>query len=191
VATTIRHHYRAHVRDEIKRAALRQLTERGPHALSVNSIAKELGVSGPALYRYFSGRDALLTELAADAYDELAGAVSHAAFRARRRRPPDRLRAFARAYRRWATAQPHRYGLLFAEPVPGYDAQAPRLVDASQRTMTVLVDLLGDASAEVPCLSAVHVWVRLHGFVSLEIAGTFRSMRLDPDTLFGAELERL
>ena len=214
VATPVRQRYRAQVRDEVKRAALRQLAEGGPQALSVNAIAKELGVSGPALYRYFSGRDELLTELVVDAYHDLAAAVGDAVGRARGRPARGRLRAFARAYRDWAVAHPHRYGLLFVEPVPGYDAHARRLVDASQCAMTVLVDVLDDAGAEVPsaalarelgrwarsrgidvsapiALRAVQIWARLHGFVSLEIGGNFTSMQLAPDKLFRAELEQL
>jgi AcrR family transcriptional regulator len=214
VATPIRHRYRTQVRDEIKRAALRQLAEGGSDALSINAIAKELGVSGPALYRYFNGRDELLTELVVDAYDDLGDAVGLAAARTRGRSARDRLRALARAYREWALAHPHRYGLLFAEPIPGYDAHAQRLVAASQRAMNVLVGVLDVEDAGAPsaalarelkrwartrgigasapvALRAVQVWTRLHGFVSLEIGGNFTSMQLDPDKLFRAELERL
>jgi AcrR family transcriptional regulator len=36
--------------------------------VSVSAIGKQLGVSGPALYRYFTSRDELLTELVIDAY---------------------------------------------------------------------------------------------------------------------------
>ena len=214
MTTPIRHRYRAQVRDEVKAAALRQLAEGGPQALSINAIAKELGVSGPALYRYFAGRDELLTELVVDSYDDLGRAVGDAADRARGRAARDRLRALARAYRKWALAQPHRYSLLFAAPVPGYDAQAERIVEASEHAMNVLVGVLGDAGTEVPsaalarelerwarsrnidasapvALRAVQVWARLHGFVSLEIGGNFASMGLDADQLFRAELERL
>jgi WHG domain-containing protein len=35
---------------------------------------------------------------------------------------------------------------------------------------------------------AVFVRSRLHGFVTLEIAGNFASMRLDPDQLFEIQL---
>src|SRR5262249_21707619 len=143
VTTPIRHRYRAQVRDEVKAAALRQLAEGGPQALSINAIAKELGVSGPALYRYFAGRDELLTELVVEAYDDLGRAVADAADRARGRAARERLRALARAYRKWALAQPHRYSLLFAAPVPGYDAHAERIVEASEHAMNVLVGVLG------------------------------------------------
>src|SRR5262245_26431664 len=109
---TTRERFRAQMRDEIKAIALRQLAEGGPAAISVNAIGKELGVSGPALYRYYAGRDALITELVADAYDDLGEALEGS----------EDVRALARAYRAWAVAQPHRYRLLFGPPFPGYDA---------------------------------------------------------------------
>jgi AcrR family transcriptional regulator len=212
--TQLRDRFRAHVRDEVKQVALRQLAEGGPQALSVNAIAKELGVSGPALYRYFASRDELLTELIADAYHDFAAALAAATRRSRRQRPPQRLRACAAAYRRWANAEPHRYRLLFTAPLPGYDAQSARLVAASQEAMVVVLDVLADfpaASSAVarplrdqlgdwaqdrglagvspgPALLAVTIWTRLHGFASLEIEGNFASMGLDPDLLFDTEV---
>src|ERR1035441_10265477 len=127
---TMRERCRAQVRGEVKQAALRQLAESGPAGLSVSAIGKQLGVSGPALYRYFASRDELLTELVIDAYDDPAGAelltelFSDAydaladALRAAESQPAGleprpRLEALARAYRSWALAQPHRYPLAF------------------------------------------------------------------------------
>ena len=75
----MRQRYRAQVRGEVKQAALRQLAQSGPAGLSVSAIGKELGVSGPALYRYFASRDELLTELVIDAYHDLAEALRDAA----------------------------------------------------------------------------------------------------------------
>jgi len=147
----IRGRYREHVRDEVKQVALRQLAEGGPQALSVNAIGKELGVSGPALYRYFANRDELLTELVVDAYHDLAVALAEAT---RRSRPTHRLRDLATAYRSWANAQPHRYRLLFVAPVPGYDAQSERLVSASQEAMNVLLDVLAGDATEPPAGTA-------------------------------------
>ncbi|MEV4637768.1 TetR/AcrR family transcriptional regulator [Actinoplanes sp. NPDC049548] len=195
----IRDRFRAQMRQEVKDAALRQLAEGGPQALSLNAIAKELGVSGPALYRYFAGRDALLTELILDAYGDLTAALEAV---------PRRLADLAAAYRSWALAQPHRYRLLFAAPLPGYDAHDERLVAAAQRAMAVLLEAVGPGPEPDPVLArqlavwsgatdpavalhAVTAWSRLHGFVSLEIEGNFRSMGLDPDLFFAAEARAL
>jgi AcrR family transcriptional regulator len=212
---TPRQRFRAQLRAEIKEAALRQLAQSGPAGISVNAIGRELGVTGPALYRYFASRDELLAELVIDAYDDLA-----ASLRAAVERPPNRARrrrfeSLARAYRAWALAEPHRYRLLFGPPLPGYDAHAARLIDAAQASMEVLVETLPDhPSAPRPtgtladelsawagtrglhldaatALRAILTWSRIHGFVSLEIAGNYASMGIEPGELFEVELRAL
>lgn len=216
----LRARFRTQVRSEAKRIALRQLAEGGPQALSINAIGKELGVSGPALYRYFANRDDLLNELVVDAYHDLAVALDAATRRRARVTPARRLRALATAYRDWANAQPHRYRLLFAAPVPGYDAQAAQLVAASGEPMRVLLDVLSDltpdhggasvvankldsqldrwsSSRALPdvtparALHAITAWSRLHGLISLEIEGNFASMGVDPALLLEVEVTAL
>src|SRR5262245_35725711 len=115
----VRQRYRALVRDEVKAIALRQLAESGPAGVSVNAIARELGVSGPALYRYCASRDALLAELVIDAYDDLAAALRGAVAETPDRGARPRFEALARAFRAWAVAQPDRYRLLYGPPLPG------------------------------------------------------------------------
>jgi AcrR family transcriptional regulator len=210
---TMRERYRAQVRQEVKEAALRQLAEAGPGALSISAIGKQLGVSGPALYRYFASRDDLLTELVIDAYHDLANALTTATGQVRHDNPRDRFEALARAYRRWALAEPHRYRLLFGAPLPGYEAHAQRLVEASWAAMDLLLEVLRGfviGAAEPPgplaselaawaqhhdpridaatALRAVLIWSQLHGIVSLEIAGNFASMSIDADQLFQIQL---
>jgi hypothetical protein len=43
----------------------------------------------------------------------------------------------------------------------------------------------------VTALRAVLAWSRLHGFVSLEIAGNYTSMSIDPDQVFEIQLATL
>ena len=214
---TMRERYRAQVRDEVKQAALLQLAESGPAGLSISAIGKQLGVSGPALYRYFASRDELLTELVIDAYHDLAHALTDAARHAPGLHPRARLEDIARAYRSWALAQPHRYRLLFGPPLPGYNAHAQRLVEAAQASMNVLLGVLrqlGDRTGNPPAeplasqllalartygpdvdaaiaLRAINIWSRLHGLVSLEIAGNFASMGIDAGQIFEAQLATL
>jgi len=214
---SMRDRYRAQVRAEVKQAALRQLAQSGPAGLSVSAIGKELGVSGPALYRYFASRDELLTELVIDAYGDLADALRAAAGDAPGQEPRARLEALARGYRSWALAQPHRYRLLFGPPLPGYDAHAHRLVAASEAAMDLLLGVLRELGNHTPAppaqplasqltawahahafdvdpavaLRAILLWSRLHGLVGLEIAGNFASMGIDPGQLFEAQLPAL
>src|SRR6476661_3586944 len=174
------------MREEIKDVALRQLAAGGPAGVSVNAIGRELGVSGPALYRYFGSRDALLTELVIDAYEDLAAALRDTVS-GRRAAPAARLRALARAYRAWAIAHPHRYGLLFGPPLPGVLAEsgeADTLPAPGRRLATGLrawSRARGTDTSPAVALRAVTAWARLHGHVALEIGGNFASMGLDPE----------
>lgn len=212
---TRRERLRAQTREEAKAAALRQIAVAGPQSLSLNAIGKELGMSGPALYRYFAGRDELLTELISDGYHDLADAVEAAGEAAAGAEPADRIRALTRAYREWALAQPHRYLLLFGTPVPGYSAPA-HTVEAASRTLSAFLEPIAALSPDSraaaledqfaaslagrdpkhtwsgPVLRiGVTGWTRMHGVVSLEVEGHFTLMGFDPGLLFEAEIESL
>ena len=89
----------------------------GPTSISLRAIARELGMSAAALYRYFPSLEALVAEVCADVYDELRAAVTAAG-----RDEPSaagQLMAMARGFRRWSIGHPQEFGLLFGTPVPG------------------------------------------------------------------------
>jgi AcrR family transcriptional regulator len=58
-------------RTEILGAAARLFAARGFHGVSIEDIGGAVGVSGPALYRHFSGKEALLTEMLLDVSSRL------------------------------------------------------------------------------------------------------------------------
>ncbi|MET7762151.1 TetR/AcrR family transcriptional regulator [Streptomyces sp. NPDC005393] len=149
MATARRERYRKQTREEAKAVALTQLAEAGTAGISVNAIAKAMGMTGPALYRYFTGRDELLTELITDAYRDLAEATAQAVAEAA---PADRFRALAHAIRDWAKEQPDRYLLIYGTPVPGYQAP-PETTEIAARLMRTILDAcatLDGAHAEQP-----------------------------------------
>ncbi|MEU3337208.1 TetR/AcrR family transcriptional regulator [Streptomyces sp. NPDC002144] len=207
-AKSPRERYRAQVRTEIKEHAWEQIATAGASALSLNAIAKRMGMSGPALYRYFGGRDELITELVRDAYRSLADT-----FRATAESGTD-VTALAHALRDWALEDPQRYFLIYGTPVPGYHAPE----DITAIAVEIMAMLL-DACAELPPAGpatpfdehleghrawagghpappavlhrALTFWTRLHGVLSLELAGHFTGMGFDPARLFAAELDDL
>ena len=67
----VRARARAELLDEVGRVARAHLAESGAAGLSVRAIARELGLASAALYRYYPSRDALLTQLIVEAYNEL------------------------------------------------------------------------------------------------------------------------
>jgi AcrR family transcriptional regulator len=142
---------RAVARAQLTRAILdsagRQLAEVGPAALSVRAVARDLDMASSAVYRYFPSRDALLTALLIEAYDDLGEAVERAdAAVTGRTELAARWRAVCHAIHDWARAQPHRYALLYGSPVPGYAAPDDTVTSAA-RVTTAFLHLYRDAQA--------------------------------------------
>jgi len=125
----------------------------------------------------------------------------------------------ATAYREWALANPQRYRLAFSSSSGSGELAPDRTIPAAHRAMTVLLEALaelappagaGDASALhrqlgrwadarsggghiAPAVLQLGVvgWTRMHGVVSLEVAGVFASMSIDPALLHAAEVDHL
>lgn len=214
-----RERYREETRGEIRAIALRQIEESGPDGLSLNAIGRAMGMSGPAIYRYYGSRDELISELIVEGYEDLSEALEAAAASARRRSARARLHALGEAYRAWGLANPHRYSLMFGgRRPPGY-REPERVVPASQRSMVVFLDALADLAPDDPQrvpgalarqLSAwgssrdpsrefppavlrlgVAAWTRLHGVVSLDLGGVFDALEVDAAAFLAAELDDL
>ena len=138
---------RAATIDEIKETATRLMAEQGTTDLRFSDIAREMGMTAPALYRYFADRDELLTALIADTYDELGSVVA----KSRERVPADdiwgRFLAVAEAYRSWANREPVRFALILGMPVPGYAApEDGPTTEAAIRAMSQLKAIFFDAA---------------------------------------------
>lgn len=133
---------------EIKQTALERMRHSGSTELRFADIARDMRMSAPGLYRYFDGRDELLTALIADAFTDLAQTVE----RARDAVPVGdvgaRLIAIAQAFRGWALAEPHRFALVFGPPVPGYAAPVDGpTTGANRRAMLALKSIVHEAHA--------------------------------------------
>ena len=70
---------RAATIEEIKTTALSVMREQGTTDCRFTDIARLMGMTAPALYRYFPSREDLIGALIADLYDELTAAISTAA----------------------------------------------------------------------------------------------------------------
>jgi AcrR family transcriptional regulator len=204
---------------EIKERAGNQVALGGLAALSLNAIAKDMGMSTAALYRYFASRDDLVAELVTEAYEDLANSMESTAAASRRRSPIARFEAVADAVRQWALEQPHLYRLAFMSSVGSGLLDPSRIIPASQRSMAVFLDVLsglhvGEDSNVVPDgldaqLQAWHgrsgapalpsnvlyrgiaCWTRLHGVLSLELEGQLGATTIDPALIYRAEVNAL
>lgn len=103
---------------EIRAAARRILIEHGPAAVTINAVAREMGMSGPALYRYYASHEDLVAAMVADFYLELTEVLKGARDTHAADPPGQRLLAICRAMRAWATGHPAEFGRMFASPIP-------------------------------------------------------------------------
>jgi AcrR family transcriptional regulator len=124
-APSRRDRVRAATAGEIKQTARRILVAEGPEAVSLRAIAREMGMTAPALYRYFSSREDLVRHVCGDIFTEIATDVRAASARAAQEPGGDvtaKLIAACREFRHWALTHREEFGLLFGTPLPGLEA---------------------------------------------------------------------
>jgi AcrR family transcriptional regulator len=125
---TRRERVRAGTVAEIKSTARRLLVEEGIESVTLRAIAREMGMTAPALYRYFDSLESLLRAVIADVYDELADELEKVRDEVPEDDPGRRLMVMAWAFRDWSVTHRREFGLVFATPVPAA-IEAPSPLD--------------------------------------------------------------
>ena len=218
-APGVRARVRAQLTAEIKDLARQQLRDVGAAGLSLRAIARELEMASSAIYRYFPSRDALLTALIIDAYNDLGVAVEEADAAVDREHYHGRLASAAGALRSWAIANPQQWALIYGSPVPGYAAPQDTIAAAS-RLGVVLLTIVSESTAttkaqdaktsravsaavagirnltdgtiaDTVLVDAVGAWSQLIGLVSMELFGHFVNVVDDVDVYYAEAVRRL
>jgi AcrR family transcriptional regulator len=117
---------RAATTAEIKQTARQILVSQGPDAVSLRAIAREMGMTAPALYRYFNSHEELVKHVIADIFTELADALRSAIASAGSTSGGDmtaKVLAACWEFRRWSLSHTREFGLIFATPLPGLHVQ--------------------------------------------------------------------
>ncbi|MEU8800928.1 TetR/AcrR family transcriptional regulator [Spirillospora sp. NPDC048819] len=173
------------IRTTLLDAASRLLATEGPQALALRRIAAEAGCSTTVLYRMFGGKAGLTEALYIEGFERFRrrlAAVPH---------DPDprvHLRELGLAYRANALAERNYYGLMFGEPVPGFQPGEKALATALSAYM-ILEDAVAACAAAgllidaPPRHVAASFWAAIHGFVSLELDGHLPDADTVVDTL--------
>lgn len=157
--------------DEIKTFARRQIAENGPEALSLNGIARQMGISGPAMYRYFSSRAELVQAISQDALNELLNMLSAQA-EIQTGSCTESITQLSAAYRHWADTHFSEYLLIFSAAPVQSSSYAAEIAQIFSKT-------IGKSGPEgdLICWSLL---AQLHGLVLIEGFHTATEM----DTLF-------
>ncbi|TCN29985.1 TetR family transcriptional regulator [Kribbella orskensis] len=150
---TRRDRQRAATVAEIKAAARKLLVEGGASAVGLRAVARELGLSAPALYRYFASHEDLISAVIADLYDELTAVLVALRDEDAEADLGTRLFLVAGGLRDWALAHPAEFGLLFGAPVPNPLADGHELTPNHQAAMrfgAVFKDLVAQVWHQQP-----------------------------------------
>lgn len=200
---------------EIIATARKQIASKGAPALSLRGVARTMGMTAPALYRYFENRDALVTALIVTAYQSLQEHLEAVQTKHEGQSYNDQLVAVGMAYRDWALKHPEDYALIFGTPIPGYEAPPESTLPLARSALGVLIRVLEDGwkageftmpddgpaladdliarnpemAGSSPLLAtALGLWSLVHGLTSLELFNHFSPLIKDPGELFKKEI---
>lgn len=136
--------------------------------VSLRAVAREAGVSAPAVYGHFPDLDALLDAVLDEGFVELRAATRAAA--AAHDDPVDRLLAGCTEYVEFGLAAPARYrGMFGGRRLPHADRAFAALVAGVEGCITAGRSASRDARAD-----AGLIWTTLHGMVTLRAAAPDR-----------------
>jgi AcrR family transcriptional regulator len=160
------------------------LEEEGLEGVTMQRVAAVVGVRAPSLYKRIRDRADLMHRVASDAAQELAVTLTDAAATGNARGD---LVAIALAFRKWAHGAPAAYTLLTSPMAESWRVDPQLNAEMSQAIVSSAGTLVGPDRA----LEAARTFVAFaHGFVSLELAGTFR-LGGDPGAAYRFGVEAL
>jgi AcrR family transcriptional regulator len=156
-APSRRDRLRAATTQEIIQTARRLLVTQGPEAASLRAIAREMGMTAPALYRYFGSHEELLRHVIGDIFTDLASYVQDGIHAASNAAPANlaadevmavKLIAGCRAFRMWTLDHVPEFSMIFGSPLPGlevlHEVTLDPNVDCGYKFGQVFLDLFGE-----------------------------------------------
>ncbi|MBP1048843.1 TetR/AcrR family transcriptional regulator [Rhodococcus qingshengii] len=158
------------LRGEIVAAAATLIARTGSdQAVTLRSVAREVGISAPSIYGHFSDRDAIVEAVVSESLEQLHLAVADAV--SAHPDPVEGLYAGCSAYVEFGISEPARYRVLFGWSRP--KGQSPQSDTRGLAAFNTLVNNLdacvaaGRSASTDTFVDAVSIWTSLHGQVML------------------------
>lgn len=160
------------LREELLDSTEALLREHGsPDAISMRSIARDVGVSAPSIYLHFEDKDELVHAVCVRGFERFDAEIETAV--AGIDDPLMLLRARGEAYVRFALEHTEIFRVLFLTPGPQHDVADPTAPGG-----TALYRLVGNVEACIaagyfeaddPFEVALVLWSAVHGLASLAV----------------------
>jgi AcrR family transcriptional regulator len=168
---TTRPYHHGNLQEVLLDAAISLISEVGPAGFTLREVARRAGVSHNAPYRHFRDKDALLAEVAAQGYKELAKAMTQAADR--QADALEGLKQAGLAYVSFALRRPEHFTVMFDAPF-SKDSH-PLAAEASEDAFSALLLLVKNCqkNGQIPDREdldfALLAWTMVHGVAKLAI----------------------
>lgn len=170
-------------RDEILASACDLYLERGLDGFSMRRLASAVGVTAPALYRHFDGKEDVLLAVVGEAYDVFSRYLRRALAG---ESPAERFRMAGDAYVDFALDHPRYYQMIHAplaamgiEEVPeDLQAEACAVRQFWNDRLRECIDE-GIIRGMDPEAISLTMWAHAHGLVSLYLRGMLGEMGPD------------
>jgi AcrR family transcriptional regulator len=188
-----RGYHHGDLREDLVRAALELIKEKGPAGFTFADAARWAGVSPAAPYRHFRDRDELLADVAKRGFALFSETLQKAWGEGK----PSTAEAFKRigaAYLNFARKEPAYYAAMFEAGVNiGAD---PELREAAERSFNSLRMAAEILVAKMPAkgrppasMVALHIWAMTHGIASLfaRADASRRPLPMTPEELLEAQ----
>ena len=163
-------------RDRIVSAASAAVSDAGHERVALRALARDLGVTAPALYDHFDSKDELLRAVAAQGFRAMADEIRAGADRA-----VERIRERSIAYVAFAAANPELFQLMFL-----FRAGAVELVDdegvAIDNELSAATEAFDQGAADITVAMAdgdlaerdvnevaMILWASTHGVATLAL----------------------
>lgn len=158
-------------RARVIEAARRALERDGAEQLSFRAVARDLGVTAPALYAHVESRQDLLAAVAAGHFEALAQQFEAVDTPD----PIERIRTLSRIYVDHALSSPVLFRLMLRFPpaaTPDVDAFPPatRAFNVAAAATTAAVDA-GLLAVDDPDLASMTMWAAVHGVAEVLLLG--------------------
>ncbi|MBK1440024.1 TetR/AcrR family transcriptional regulator [Parapedobacter sp. ISTM3] len=152
-------------------AALQIVKEDGWQALSMRKIADIIEYTAPMIYEYFPGKEAILTELSAQGFRQLAKKMREA--KMNHEQPEKQLEAMWLAYWDFAFEHKERYQLMFGVGMRACEAGADCEYSKTHADLVndVIYEIMKEKapSQEVLCRKYYTFWSVIHGLISINL----------------------
>ncbi|MGK5093330.1 TetR/AcrR family transcriptional regulator [Deltaproteobacteria bacterium TL4] len=185
------------VKEKILNGAVEIILQHGFQALTIRGLGKKIGMTGPNIYNYFPGKDALYLSIVIKGYETLYSNLKQVL--EQQQDPLERAKLLIRTYLDFGLKYKNYYEIMFKGSLPKYDDYVgtayEQLAHIEHQTSMRIIQLAADTLAEFATshlkitpqrhqMYLLHIWSLLHGMITLFHSKMVYYVVENPETLY-------